>query len=117
MYKDLKAENIKIQQMIEGHLCNYSAEGVSQNPLGPPALGTIPEAFKASFVVTAQPAADPRGTVCLEVGSPLHGHVKHAYHADGNHSDPNLVNFLHVFSSSSRFMSSMRWNLICKLFD
>ena len=66
---------------------------VSQNSSGPAASGKIPEAFQASFVVAAQPVADPRGTVYLEVGSLIHGHVKHAYHADGNHSGSDLVVF------------------------
>ena len=45
---------------------------VAQDSSGPSASGKIPEAFQASFVVTAQPVADPRGTVYLEVGSILH---------------------------------------------
>ena len=66
---------------------------------GPPASGKIPEAFEASFVVTAQPVADPRGTVHLEVGNLLHGHVKYVYHADGNHfgSDLVVLLFAHLF--------------------
>ena len=48
--------------------------------------------FEASFVVAAQPVVDPRGAAYLEVDSLLHGHVAHAYHADGNHSSSNLVN-------------------------
>ena len=51
----------------------------------------FPKTFEASFVVAAQPVADPCGTAYLEVGSLLHGHVKHAYHADGNYSGSNLV--------------------------
>ena len=56
--------------------------------------------LETSFVVTAQSVADPHGIVYLEVGSLLHGHVKHTYHADGNHSGSNLVVlffFAHLF--------------------
>ena len=49
--------------------------------------------FEASCVVTAQPVADPHGTVYLEVDSPLHGYVKHAYHAYRDHPDSDLVVF------------------------
>ena len=36
------------------------------------ALRKVPDAFKASFVVTAQPVADPRGATYMEAGSLLH---------------------------------------------
>ena len=95
---------------------------VSQNSSGPSTSGKIPEAFEASFVVAAQPVADPRGTVYLEVGSLLHEHVKHTHHADGNHSGPNPV-ILSLFARLfelfpfSVVQVLLRWDLICKLFD
>ena len=48
----------------------------------------IPEAFEASFVVTVQLVADPRGTVHLKVDSLIHVYVKHVYH---DHFGLNLV--------------------------
>ena len=49
------------------HVCNYLIHDVSQNSSGPSASGKIPEAFEASVVVTAQPVANPCGTVYQEV--------------------------------------------------
>ena len=74
------------------HVCNDGVHGISGNSSGPSASGKIPEAFKASFVVTAQPVAGPRGTVYQDAGSLIHGHVKHTHHANGDHPSPNLVN-------------------------
>ena len=78
--------------------------------------------LETSFVVTAQSVADPHGTVYLEVGSLLHRHVEHAYHADGNHSGSNLVNlffFARLFEFFPFYVvhASVRWDLIYKLFD
>ena len=73
------------------HVCNHAIHGVSGNSSRPAASGKIPDAFKASFVVTAQPVTDPRGTVYQDAGSLIHRHVKHTHHANGNHSGPNLV--------------------------
>ena len=44
------------------------------------------ETFQASFVVTAQPATDPCGTVYQDVGCLIHGHVEHSHH---DHTGPN----------------------------
>ena len=74
------------------HVCNYPIHDVPQNSSGPPASRKIPEAFKASFVVAAQPVTNPRGTVYQDTGSLIHEHVKHPHHADGNHSGSDLVN-------------------------
>ena len=99
-----------------------ASHDVSRNSSGPSTSGKIPEAFEASFVVTVQLVADPRGTAYLEVGSLLHGHVKHAYHADSNHSDSNLVVLL-LFARLFEFFPfyvvhvSLRLDLIYKLFD
>ena len=92
---------------------------VSDNSSGPSISGKIPEAFEASFVVTAQSVTDPRGTAYLEVGSLLHGYVKHTYHADGNHSGSNLVVFARLFEFFPFYVvhASVRWDLIYKLFD
>ena len=73
------------------------------------ALRKVPDAFKASFVVTAQPVADPVQAMSLDVDSLVHGHVAHANHAYCNHLGSNLVifSFLHAFSSSARFVLFM----------
>ena len=75
--------------------------------------------FEASFVVAAQPVANPRGTAYLEAGSTLHEHVKHPHHADGNHSGPNLVVFAHLFEFFPFCVvhAFMSWDRIYKLFD
>ena len=62
---------------------------------------------QASVVEAAQSVADPVWVASLDVGSLVHGHVAHANHAYRSHPSPNLMNFLHAFSSSSRFMPSM----------
>ena len=69
----------------------------SQNHSGTFASEKIPGAFQASFVVTAQPVTDPRGTVYQDAGSLIRGHVKHLHHADGDHPSPNLESFCTSF--------------------
>ena len=54
------------------HICNHVIHDVARDSSESAASGKIPEAFEASFVVAAQPVADPRGTVYLEVDSLLH---------------------------------------------
>ena len=79
------------------HVCNDGAHGVPGNSSGPSASGKIPEAFKASFVVTEQPVTDPHWALHQNVGSIIHGHVAHASHAYRNHSGPNLESFYTPF--------------------
>ncbi len=57
------------------HFCNYLIHDVLQNSSGPPASGKIPEAFQASFVVTAQPVTDPRGTVYQDAPRTCQAHA------------------------------------------
>ena len=104
----------------------YMADGkgkvhdVAQNSSGPPMPGKIPEAFQASFVVAAQPAADPGGTTHQDANSLIHGHVKHADHAYRDHPGSNLVNlFARLFEFFPFYVVhvSLRLDLIYKLFD
>ena len=75
--------------------------------------------FEASFVVTAQPVTDPRGTPYQDVSSLFHGHVAHENHAYRDHPGSSLVVFARLFEFFPFYVvhASVRWDLIYKLFD
>ena len=94
---------------IACYICNHTIHVVSRNSSGPATSGKIPETLEASFVVTAQPVADPRGATYLEACSLIHGHIERSTMRTVTVLTRTLwyFSFLHVFLSSSRFMSSM----------